>query len=40
MADDRLVEVNALIETTIRAGKDPKRQPLPAHLGRPAFWPF
>ena len=40
MADDRLVEVNALIETTIRAGKDPEREPLPAHLGRPAFSAF
>ena len=37
MADDQLVEVNALMDATIRAGKDPEREPLPAHLGRPAF---
>jgi hypothetical protein len=29
---DRLVEVNALIDATMRAGRDPEREPLPEHL--------
>ena len=36
-ADDQLIEVNALIEATKRAGHDYEREPLPAHLE--AAWP-
>ena len=36
-ADDQLIEVNALLEATKRAGRDYEREPLPAHLE--AAWP-
>jgi hypothetical protein len=36
-AVDQLIEVNALIEATQRAGRDYEREPLPAHLE--AAWP-
>ena len=36
-ADDQLIEVNALIDATKRAGRDYRREPLPAHLE--AEWP-
>ena len=36
-ADDLLIEVNALIEATERAGRNYEREPLPAHLE--AAWP-
>ena len=36
-ADDQLIEVNALIEATERAGRNYEREPLPAHLK--AAWP-
>ena len=37
IADDQLIEVNALIDATKRAGRDYEREPLPAHLE--AAWP-
>jgi hypothetical protein len=37
VADDQLIELNALIKATIRAGRDPEREPLPGHLE--AAWP-
>jgi hypothetical protein len=37
VAYDQLVEVNALIDATKRAGRDYEREPLPAHLE--AAWP-
>jgi hypothetical protein len=36
-ADDQLIEVNALLDATKRAGRDDLREPLPAHLE--AEWP-
>ena len=36
-ADPQLIEVNALLDATERAGRDYKREPLPAHLE--AAWP-
>ena len=36
-ADDQLIEVNALLKATKRAGRDYEREPLPAHLE--AAWP-
>jgi len=36
-ADDQLIEVNALLDATQRAGRDYLREPLPAHLE--AKWP-
>ena len=41
LAHEQLREVNALIDTTKRAGRDYEREPLPAHLEAawpPAFW--
>lgn len=37
IACDQLIEVNALIDATKRAGRDYEREPLPAHLE--AAWP-
>ena len=37
IAGDQLIEVNALIDATTRAGRDYEREPLPAHLE--AAWP-
>jgi len=37
VAHEQLVEVNALIDATKRAGRDYEREPLPAHLE--AAWP-
>ena len=37
IADDQLIEVNALLDATKRAGRDYYREPLPAHLE--AKWP-
>ena len=38
-ADDQLIEVNALIEATERAGRNYEREPLPAHLEPPGRRP-
>jgi hypothetical protein len=37
IANDQLIEVNALLDATERAGRDIERDPLPAHLE--SAWP-